>query len=1162
MIEFACSQCGHRLQVQEQYAGKKGTCRRCGRSLVVPQLATLPPRSFSEIKAPPSGTIDQTVNTISADQVPGKSAPRELIDFLAPAQAPDELGRLSHYRILKVLGQGGMGVVYQAEDLALKRLVALKVMLPSQAASETGRQRFLREAQAAAKIEHDHIVTIHQVGEDRGVPFLAMPLLKGEPLDERLKREGRLPLAEVMRIGRETAEGLAAAHEQGLVHRDIKPANIWLEAGRQRVKILDFGLARVAGGDVNLTQQGAIVGTPAYMAPEQAQSQPVDARSDLFSLGCVLYRMATGKLPFNGNDAMALLISLVTDTPQPPAEINSELPPALNNLIVALLAKDPGTRPASARTVADTLAGMETERTSVLESGVSARSGTLRPAKVRQELTGSRKRLLLIGGGCLGVLALTGILFAVFSGGKGKPDTPGQEDDETKTAGVSTGQPLSPAALVSSPAPLPGVRSWTVETRLGRRLVKAVAFHPRDGRLACAGGDGMVRIFDGTSGQLLRILVGHAGEVRCLAWSAEGALASGGSDRKIRIWDVGEGRLIHELEGHTGPIRSLSWVPNGNQLASGSEDQSIRIWDTKTGQTIAFWKDHTAPVSGVAWSPNGKRLASNQSGQTFVWDTASGARLATLTGGVANLRSVAWAPDSDRLAYVEGNRVRVHDVKASKPLHDFEGHEYGAYCVAWSPDGSTLLTMGHDGRIRTWAADTGKQLHQWVARIVNFQGSLDWGPDGKTLVYTSWGGVHIRNAQNGRQIHLIHDHGGGATLLALAPGGNTVATEHWPAPDGTIRLWDLESAQLTKTIDVGREPILALAWSPNGKWLAGGAKTMNTFMLDAISGKLVLQFDDTPDANNVQWSPDSKHVSVRDMHSVGHLFTAETGKQDHLLDNGGAIAALTWSPDSRWVAAGSDDKARVVRLWNAGTGNYRPLAGHKGAIAVVSFAPSPSRLVASGGQDKFVRLWEYGGPIRPGNRLNRSLEGHTDAITSLAWAPNGKLLATGSSDTTIRIWNLEGESPVHVLLEHKQRIDALRWSPDSSRLASVAGREIIVWDTATGKPVHKLDAAGGGTATLAWAADGKTLISGRGHGGTLSLWDSAAGRLRASLVSLRAGQGVAISPEGHFAGPPNIEKELVYVIETARGQQMLSPEEFAERFSWKNDPARVRLAGP
>jgi serine/threonine protein kinase len=257
--------------------------------------------------------------------------------------------------VLAVLGAGGMGVVFRAEDPHLARPVALKAILPGMAASDSARQRFLREARAAASIKHDHIVTIYQVGEDRSVLFLAMEFLEGQSLEGRLQRDGKLPLAEVLRIGREMAQALAAAHQRELIHRDIKPANIWLEGESSRVKILDFGLARTAREEGQLTQQGAIVGTPAYMAPEQAQSKSVDSRCDLFSLGCVLYRMATGEPPFKGTDLISTLMAVATEEPRPPHELNRSLPRALSDLILSLLAKEPEGRPPSAQAVIESL---------------------------------------------------------------------------------------------------------------------------------------------------------------------------------------------------------------------------------------------------------------------------------------------------------------------------------------------------------------------------------------------------------------------------------------------------------------------------------------------------------------------------------------------------------------------------------------------------------------------------------------------------------------------------------------------------------------------------------------------------------------------------------------------------------------------------------------
>jgi serine/threonine protein kinase len=301
----------------------------------------------------------RTAGAADSGEPTGERTAEDLTAFLSPPQSADELGRLGDYRILRVLGQGGMAVVFEAEDTRLGRRVAVKAMLPRIAADPLAKGRFVREAKAAAAVEHDHVVPIHHIAEAGGVPYIVMPFLKGESLDERLKRDGTLPIAEVLRIGREVAEGLAAAHAQGLVHRDIKPGNLWLEGRRGRVKILDFGLARPAvasGPGAEITQSGAVVGTPAYMSPEQGRGLPVDFRTDLFSLGGVLYRACTGRTPFQGPDVASILMALAADTPEDPRKLNPTVPPGLSMLIRRLLEKEPARRPASAADVARQLA--------------------------------------------------------------------------------------------------------------------------------------------------------------------------------------------------------------------------------------------------------------------------------------------------------------------------------------------------------------------------------------------------------------------------------------------------------------------------------------------------------------------------------------------------------------------------------------------------------------------------------------------------------------------------------------------------------------------------------------------------------------------------------------------------------------------------------------
>jgi serine/threonine protein kinase/predicted ATPase len=293
-------------------------------------------------------------------RISGASDPAPVsLSFLSPAIEPDELGRLAHYRILKVLGQGGMGIVLLAEDTHLRRPVALKVIRPEIGQTLTNRERFLREARAMAQVRSDHVVTVYQVGQADDVCYLAMELLEGEPLDHWMERLRTPPLDEALRIGREIALALAAAHARGLVHRDVKPANIWLEAPTRRVKLLDFGLARPAVGDTRITGHGTFVGTPMYMAPEQARDEPLDGRADLFSLGCLLYEMCTGHPPFDGTTTLAVLTAVISHTPPPAGQLNLAIPARLSDLIARLLAKRPADRPGSAALVGEELRAIE-----------------------------------------------------------------------------------------------------------------------------------------------------------------------------------------------------------------------------------------------------------------------------------------------------------------------------------------------------------------------------------------------------------------------------------------------------------------------------------------------------------------------------------------------------------------------------------------------------------------------------------------------------------------------------------------------------------------------------------------------------------------------------------------------------------------------------------
>ncbi len=369
-------------------------------------------------------------------------------DFLAPPHGPDDLGWLGHYRVLKLLGAGGMGLVFQAEDSQLLRPVALKVVRPELAKNAALRERFLREAQAMASIKCDHIVVVHQVGEVNNLPFLAMEFLEGESLEQYFQRRQRPDVATVLRQGKEIALGLAAAHERGLIHRDIKPANVFIERSGGRVKILDFGLARPVAESSGLTQAGMIMGTPNYMAPEQAQGGEVSQRSDLFSLGCVLYQLLAGETPFGGDTVVAVLMATALKDPQPLREVNPSVPQPLADLVTKLLAKSPSDRPASAAEVAGILDAIARDPTArdptaqnPTEQNPTLPSLAAAPPEVQCKSKWKVPTALIIA--CASIV-LAGVFVGTYL--KWRPGAAGVSNGGTNSGGGRDAKPIRPSA--------------------------------------------------------------------------------------------------------------------------------------------------------------------------------------------------------------------------------------------------------------------------------------------------------------------------------------------------------------------------------------------------------------------------------------------------------------------------------------------------------------------------------------------------------------------------------------------------------------------------------------------------------------------------------------------------------------------------------------------
>ncbi len=735
-------------------------------------------------------------------------------DFLSPPIHLGELGVLGPYRVLRVLGAGGMGVVFEAVDPQLERRVALKAMLPSLAVSNSARQRFLREARAAAAIEHASIVSVYHVGEARGVPFLAMPFLQGEPLDRRLAREKTLPTTEVLRIGREIAEGLVAAHAQGLIHRDIKPANLWLEGEQGHVRILDFGLARSTTEKGHLTQSGVILGTPSYMAPEQATGKGVDARCDLFSLGCVLYHMTTGELPFQGETPISILLAVTASVPQSPCELNPKVPAGLAEFILRLLAKDPAARPPTAEVVVKAILALEAGNPSV-----APMLGTPPPAGKEARSTSSLHRLrkwpLALAAGTL--LAILGALvYCHSSPGALLGTTPGQLVMETEDPNLAVrvkkgGQQVKCLDLsITRETSLPP-GTYSLELVGGRRGLRLAM----DQFTLSPGDRKVVRVYlvqaatqrtpAETQGMEIRRFAGHGGPITALTYAPNGqCLVSGSYDCTAKIWDVKTGQARFTLN-HRSYVYAVAWSPTGKEVASAGENSPIKVWAATTGALLCTLPTKEWIVTSLAYSPDGRLLASaGTAALVRIWDTATRKERHVLKGfprgPFQGILSIGFSPDGKRLAAVgRDDKIWIWEVASERVLLKLGGHEGSIAGVAFSPDGKRLASLGNDRFLRLWNADTGVAY-----RSIRTTGGIRvaFSPDSRQVAYNTGNGtVKIHDVRTGEIVRTLQagEHLGqmGATnCVVFSPDGSHVAAgtggdHHNARIPGSILVWSL-----------------------------------------------------------------------------------------------------------------------------------------------------------------------------------------------------------------------------------------------------------------------------------------------------------------------------------------------------------------------------------
>jgi hypothetical protein len=626
---------------------------------------------------------------------------------------PDEsgnLGRLDHYTLQEVIGHGSMGVVLKAFDEKLKRVVALKLLSPYWAQKPRARERFLREARVAAAIRDDYVVALYAVEESPDVPYLVMEFIGGGSLQDGLDRGESLSIAEIIRIGREIALGLAAAHAHGLVHRDIKPANILLEEHTRRVKIIDFGLARAAD-DASLTQDGIVVSTPQFMAPEQARGGTIDHRADLFSLGGVLYTLCTGKAPFAKGGTFAVLRSVADDLPEPPRSMNPDVPEWLDRVIKTLMAKEPAGRYRSAAEVAEML-----DRQLIRPTQTTDELTAVRPFEPSKLPRGRR----IVARPIIAAAALLAVAVLGAAEGSGITQLGATLIRICTREGVLSIAMDDPNVTVSiegdSGVVITGAGPREVRLRAGNYRLSAT----HDGKVLTdelisieRGGKKIVTINREPAKPraavgLVRTFLGHSGRVWSVAFLPDGCRAvSCGDDGTIRLRDLEGERIVRQFQ-HGVRLSCVAVSINGRFALSAGRNTTIKVWDLQTGMEARPFEGQEAAVQSVAISRDGRFVVSGGDDKTVrYWDSATRPEKRCLPGHTDLVRSVAFLPDGRRAVSGGSDRtVRLWDLETGNELRQYLGYTDAVNAVAVSMGGHRLLSGGMDATIRLWDIDS------------------------------------------------------------------------------------------------------------------------------------------------------------------------------------------------------------------------------------------------------------------------------------------------------------------------------------------------------------------------------------------------------------------------------------------------------------------------